>query len=70
MLGPQVACRFSTAPVCRRATRREWDGLTKQLFNRAPLQMIFGCNKTGRLTPRIHAGGSADPVDIVLGTVG
>ena len=69
MLGSRATCRFSAAPVCRWAPRREGNGLTKQLFNRAPLQVIFGCHETGRLTSRIHAGGSADPVDIVLRTV-
>ena len=64
-----MACRFSAAPVCRRAPRRKGNGLTEHLFDRAPLQMIFGCDETGRLTCRIHARCSTDPMDVVLGTV-
>lgn len=64
-----MARLFSTAPVCRGATRCELNGFTKQLFNRAPLKVILGGDKAGRLTCRIHAGSSADPMDVVLGTI-
>ena len=56
--------------MCRRAPRRQGNGLTKQLFDRAPLQMIFGGDETGRLPCRIHTRCSTDPMDVVLRTVG
>jgi len=31
--------------------------------------MIFGRDETGRLTGRIHTGRTADPMDVVFGTV-
>lgn len=64
-----MAQLVSTAPVCWRAARCKWNRLPKQLFDRAPLQVIFSSDETGRLTSRIHTGRTADPMDVVLGTV-
>ena len=65
-----MACLVSTAPVCRGTARSKGNRLPEQLFDRAPLKMIFGSDETGRLTGRIHTGRTADPMDVVLGTVG
>jgi hypothetical protein len=65
-----VARLFSAAPVCRRAPRRQGNRLPKQFFDRAPLKMVFGGDETGRLTGRIHTSRSANPMDVVLGTIG
>ena len=65
-----MACWFSTAPVRRRTACSDRNGLAKELFDRAPLQMIFGGDETGRLACRMHTRCSADPMNIVLGTVG
>jgi len=64
-----MAPLFCTAPVWWGAPRRQGNSLTKQFFDRAPLKMIFGGDETGRLTGRVHTSRSANPVDIVLGTI-
>lgn len=58
-----------TTPVCRGTPRRERNGLPEQLFDRAPLQVVFGRDKTRRLSGRVHAGRSADSMDVIFGTV-
>jgi hypothetical protein len=65
-----MARLFSAAPVCRRTPGRQGNSLPKQLFDRAPLKIIFGGDETGRLTGRIHTSRSANPMDVVLGTIG
>ena len=64
-----MAGLFSAAPVCRGTPGRQGNSLPKQLFDRAPLKMIFGGDETGRLTGRIHTSRSSNPMNIVLGTI-
>jgi hypothetical protein len=64
-----MARLFSATPVCRGTPGRQGNSLPKQFFDRAPLKMIFGGDETGCLTGRIHTSCSANPVDVVLGTI-
>ena len=64
-----MARLFSATPVCRGTPSGQRNRLPKQFFDRAPLKMVFGGDETGRLTGRIHTSRSANPMDVVLGTI-
>jgi hypothetical protein len=64
-----MARLFSATPMCGGTPGRQGNSLTKQLFDRAPLKMIFSGDETGRLTGRVHTSRSANPMDVVLGTI-